>query len=94
MCAVFAETEIVGLLARGEPPENIAAGVYLSIARRMCALAKRIPMHGECTFSGGLATSPAFGAMLSSELGVPVNIPQEPQIMGALGAALIAARGA
>ena len=91
MCAVFAETEIVGLLAQGTPPEDIAAGVFLSIVRRMCALSKRIPPHGECTFSGGLATSPAFRDMLSKELGLPVNVPDQPQLMGALGAALIAA---
>ena len=90
MCAVFAETEIVGLLARGTAPESIAAGVFLSIARRMRGLAGKIPMQGECTFTGGLAISPAFGAMLSKELGSPVNIPAEPQLTGALGAALIA----
>lgn len=90
MCAVFAETEIVGLLASGRAPEDIVAGVYLSIVRRMCALARRIPMHDECTFSGGLANTPAFCDMLSEELGVPVNIPETPQSTGALGAALIA----
>lgn len=91
MCAVFAETEIVGLLARSTPPQDIAAGVFRSIARRMCALARRIPMQGECVFTGGLATSPAFAAILSDELGMPVNVPDDPQTVGALGAALIAA---
>ena len=91
MCAVFAETEIVGLLARSTPPQDIAAGVFRSIARRMCALSRRIPMQGECVFTGGLATSPAFAAILSDELGMSVNVPQDPQTVGALGAALIAA---
>ena len=91
MCAVFAETEIVGLLARSTPPQDIAAGVFRSIARRMCALARRIPMHGQCVFTGGLATSPAFAAILSDELGMTVNVPDDPQTVGALGAALIAA---
>lgn len=90
MCAVFAESEIVGLLARGTKPQDVAAGVFLSIARRMRALAGRIPLRGQCVFTGGLALSPAFGAMLSEELGVQVNIPKHPQCMGALGAALIA----
>ena len=84
MCAVFAETEIIGLLARGTPPADIAAGVFRSIAR--------IPLRGECTFTGGLATSPSFSRMLSEELGVPVNVPEYPQLVGAIGAALIAAR--
>lgn len=91
MCAVFAETEIVGLLARSTPPQDIAAGVFRAIARRMCALARRIPMQGECVFTGGLATSPAFAAILSDELGLPVQVPRDPQTVGALGAALIAA---
>lgn len=92
MCAVFAETEIIGLLAQGTPPENIAAGVFRSIARRMRGLAGRIPMRGECTFTGGLATSPAFAHVLEDELHVPVNVPEQPQLVGALGAALIAAK--
>ena len=89
MCAVFAETEIVGLLARSTPPQDIAAGVFRAIARRMCALARRIPMQGECVFTGGLATSPAYAAILSDELGLPVQVPHDPQTVGALGAALI-----
>ena len=92
MCAVFAETEIVGLLAKGTPPEDVAAGVFLSIVRRMVSLARRIPPHGECTFSGGLATSPAFRSLLAQELGRPVNVAEHPQLTGALGAALIAAK--
>lgn len=91
MCAVFAETEIVGLLARSTPPQDIAAGVFRAIARRMCALARRIPMQGECVFTGGLATSPAFAAILSDELGLLVQVPHDPQTVGALGAALIGA---
>lgn len=93
MCAVFAETEIIGLLAQGVPPENVAAGVFVSIARRMRGLAGRIPLRGQCTFTGGLATSPAFSRLLSAELGVPVNVPEHPQLVGALGAALLAAQG-
>lgn len=90
MCAVFAETEIVGLLAGGTAPQDIAAGVFRSIARRMCGLARRIAMHGECVFTGGLAVSPAFAAILGAELGLPVRIPEDPQAVGALGAALMA----
>lgn len=93
MCAVFAETEIISLLAQGTPLEDVAAGVFLSIARRMRGLAGRIPMRGICVFTGGLATSPAFGDLLSTELGVRVTVPQDPQVVGALGAALAAARG-
>ena len=92
MCAVFAETEIVGLLAQGAKPEDVAAGVFLSLARRMVSLSRRIACRGECTFTGGLASLPAFVRCLSSELGVSVNVAEQPQNTGALGAALIAAR--
>ena len=90
MCAVFAETEIVGLLAGGTAPQDIAAGVFRSIARRMCGLARRITLHDECVFTGGLAASPALASILSDELGLPVKVPADPQVVGALGAALIA----
>lgn len=92
MCAVFAETEIIGLLARGVSPADVAAGVFLAIARRMRALASRIPLRGQCTFTGGLALCPAFSALLSAELGIPVNVPEHPQFAGACGAALLAVR--
>lgn len=91
MCAVFAETEIVGLLARGTPPQDIAAGVYLSIAKRVSALAGRVSPSGAWTFTGGLATSPSFAKALSTAVGHPVRVPEEPQMVGALGAALLAA---
>lgn len=90
MCAVFAETEITGLLAAGTPSEDIVAGVYLAIARRMRALAGRISLQGACVFTGGLAVSEAFATCLSQELGLTVHVPQNPQSVGALGAALIA----
>ena len=92
MCAVFAETEIVGLLARGVKPEDVAAGVFRSLARRMVTLSRRIACRGEYTFTGGLATLPAFVRRLAAELGTQVNLAEEPQNIGALGAALIAAR--
>ncbi len=92
MCAVFAETEIVGLLAQGVPPEDVAAGVFRSLARRMVTLSRRIACRGEYTFTGGLATLPAFASRLSAELGTEVNVAEHPQNIGALGAALIAAR--
>lgn len=91
MCAVFAETEIVGLLARGTKPADIACGVFHSLARRMAGLARRLALHGTCVFTGGLANSPIFAGILSGELGQPVHVPEMPQLVGALGAALFAA---
>ena len=90
MCAVFAETEIIGLLAKGARPGAIAAGVLCSIARRIRALVTRIPLEGECVFTGGLATSPICARMIQRELSVEIHVPEYPQYAGALGAALIA----
>ena len=92
LCAVCAETEIVGLLAQGTPPADLAAGVFVSIARRMRGLARRIAFTGQCVFTGGLATSPAFCGFLAQELDMPVQVPDQPQLVGALGAALLAAQ--
>ncbi|MBQ9537142.1 MAG: 2-hydroxyglutaryl-CoA dehydratase [Desulfovibrionaceae bacterium] len=91
MCAVFAETEIIGLLAQGTDKAAIAAGVLQSIARRIHALAARFPMPQTCVFTGGLARSSVCATILSNELGVPVFVPEYPQYIGALGAALLAA---
>ena len=90
MCAVFAESEIVGLLARQVSPDDIAAGVTLSVAERTAHLARRLGIAGPCVFSGGLAASASMSEALSRHLGQAVLRPEEPQLTGALGAALIA----
>ncbi len=91
MCAVFAESEIVGLLAQGTRPEDVAAGVFVSIAKRMRGLSGRISWQGKGIFTGGLATSVAFADILSQELAMEMIVPPHAQCMGALGAALFAA---
>ncbi|MFZ4440471.1 MAG: acyl-CoA dehydratase activase [Syntrophales bacterium] len=90
MCVVFAEAEIVGLLASGESPENIAAGVQNSIARRIGAMAGA-RMRGPIVFTGGVALVPGMQTTLSKVLGHSVRIAENPQMTGAFGAAIIAA---
>ncbi len=90
MCTVFAESEIIGLLAQGVPKENIAAGIIKSVANRVTSLTGRVACREEITFTGGVALNQSVCNILSSELGLRFNIPPEPQIIGALGAALIA----
>lgn len=94
MCAVFAESEIIGLLARGTAPEDIAAGVCLSIAQRTAALAKRLPGGDSLVFTGGLAHFSTLARYLGEALGKSVLVPEHPQLTGALGAALLAAKTA
>jgi (R)-2-hydroxyacyl-CoA dehydratese activating ATPase len=92
MCVVFAESEIVGLLSSGVPPEDILTGVEAAIATRISAMgAARLPT--PIAFTGGVALVAGMDVALSSALGHPVTIAPQPQLTGALGAALLAARG-
>ena len=90
MCVVFAETEIIGLLASGAAPEDIAAGIQASIASRISSMAGgRIAV--PVAFSGGVALMSGMRGALASALGVPVSVVQAPQLAGALGAAILGA---
>lgn len=91
MCAVFAETEIVGLLAAGAAPENIVAGVQAAVASRIASMAGR-KIEPPVIFTGGVALVSGMAGALEGALGSPVSIAPGPQLTGALGAALIAGR--
>jgi predicted CoA-substrate-specific enzyme activase len=92
-CTVFAESEIVSLIARGTPVPHIVRGLYRSLIRRVGALAKSAGLVPPVMLSGGVARSPAVRALLEEELGTPVQVPAQPQLMGAYGAALLALAG-
>jgi predicted CoA-substrate-specific enzyme activase len=89
MCTVFAESEIIGLLAKGVEKGRIAAGILDTIARRVQGLAGRVALRDTVTFTGGTARNPAICKVIASRLGVSLQVPKEPQFVGALGAALI-----
>ena len=91
MCVVFAETEIIGLLASGRPRDEIVAGVQESMARRVTALAGR-RIEEPVVFTGGVALVPGMRRALEKALGHPVRCCPDPAFTGALGAALLAAR--
>jgi predicted CoA-substrate-specific enzyme activase len=91
MCVVFAETEIIGLLAAGEKPANIVAGVQQAIAARIAALAGR-NIVAPVVFTGGVALVPGMAKALAAVLDRPVRAARHAQLTGALGAALLAAR--
>lgn len=92
-CVVFAETEIIGLLATGERPENIVAGVQASIASRVAAMMGR-NADPPVVFTGGVAMIPGMADALASAIGVEVAVAPQPQMTGALGAAIVAFRQA
>ncbi|MHC4459805.1 MAG: acyl-CoA dehydratase activase [Planctomycetota bacterium] len=90
MCVVFAETEIIGLLAAGEAKEDIVAGVQAAIATRIMAMAgRRIDL--PIIFTGGVAMVSGMDAALQSALQRSVAVSSDPQMTGALGAAILAA---
>jgi len=89
-CTVFAESEMVSLLARGAPVDHIVRGLTRSLVSRVAALAKGARAAPPVMLSGGVALSEAVRSFLSEALGSPVLLPREPQLMGAYGAALLA----
>ena len=90
MCTVFAESEVISLRARGITKEDIAAGLIASIAQRVVVMAKRMGLKERIAFVGGVAKNAGMKAALEKELGVTLYVPSEPQITGALGAAITA----
>ena len=91
ICVVFAETEIIGLLAQGQSRENIIAGVQNSIARRLTAMAGRA-LDAPVYFTGGAALVSGMREAFETVLQQPVALCRDPQFTGALGAAILAAR--
>jgi predicted CoA-substrate-specific enzyme activase len=92
-CTVFAESEIVSLLARGHPTETILRGLHRALIRRIASLARSAGLTPPLMLSGGVAKNPAVARILEEELGHPVELPEYPQLTGAYGAALIALEG-
>lgn len=89
-CVVFAESEIIGLLADGHGKEEIVAGIHYSIAKRTIRLAKRVGLEGLVYFDGGPALNKGLVASMEDELGKKIVIPDFPQITTALGASVLA----
>lgn len=89
-CAVFAETEIVGLLASGEPAANIMAGIRKAIAARVASMAGAL-IRNPIVFTGGVARVGGMSDALAEAIGHPVTVAPRPQLTGAIGAAILAA---
>jgi predicted CoA-substrate-specific enzyme activase len=88
-CAVFAESEVISHIHQGIPKEEILAGIHRALADRILDLCSRITIKPDVVVTGGVAKNPAIIAELKRKLNLTIHIPAEPQIMGALGAALI-----
>jgi predicted CoA-substrate-specific enzyme activase len=92
-CSVFAESEVISLLARRNPPEDIAAGIQMAVSKRCFTLLKSIGMRPHVTVTGGCAKSHGLIKALTKVINMEVTpLPVDPQIIGALGAAVFARR--
>lgn len=92
MCTVFAESEATSLMARGERPHNIAMGLHLAVAQRTLAMLRRVGMEFPLIFAGGVAHNLCIRMLLEEDLGQPLIVPENPDTVGALGAALYGSR--
>ena len=90
MCTVFAQSEVTSLLARRQKREDIARGIHMAILNRTLSLLKRVSTEPDIVFAGGVAKNPCLKYLLGDALGYEVKVPEDPQIVGAYGAALLA----
>ncbi|RLB06871.1 MAG: 2-hydroxyglutaryl-CoA dehydratase [Deltaproteobacteria bacterium] len=90
MCTVFAESEVISLIAEGYKEEEIIRGLHEAISKRIFRMAKRLRVQEEIALSGGVAKNQGIAEALKALFRKRINIPPEPQIVGALGAALYA----
>lgn len=91
LCTVFAESEVTSLLAKGAPRQDIALGLHHSVVRRAAGMMKRVSDEEPIIFAGGVAKNPCIHKLLEQSLSRKIIVLENPQMIGALGAALIAA---
>ena len=89
MCTVFAESEVTSLIAKGQNRRNIAKGLHASVVNRAAGMINRISPEGDIVFTGGVAKNPCMRELLSKKLGRNIFAPENPQLVGAYGAALL-----
>ncbi len=90
LCTVFAESEVISLIAKGEKRENIIAGIHEAIASRVSAMANRIGLIAPVLMTGGVARNIGVVRALEKVIGMPVVVSSQAQVAGAIGAACLA----
>jgi predicted CoA-substrate-specific enzyme activase len=93
LCTVFAESEVVSLIARGEEAGPIALALHEAITARIVSMVKRTGLKEKVIFAGGASLNKCLRTLLQQKLGQELVTPDSPQIVGALGAALLAGEG-
>lgn len=91
LCTVFAESEVISLISKGESRENIIAGIHESIATRITAMANRVGVKQPLMMTGGVAKNIGVVRALEKKLNMTIEVLETAQVMGAIGAAVLAA---
>ena len=89
ICAVFAESEVISHIHRGVPKERILAGLHRAVAGRILEMLGTSGIKSDVIATGGVARNAAIIRELENRIRLGITVPQEPQIVGALGAALL-----
>ena len=92
LCTVFAESEVVSLIAKGEKPGDIALALHEAIVTRIVTMVRRVGLKEKGVFAGGASLNKCLSRLLNQKLSTELIGPDSPQIIGALGAALLAKR--
>ena len=93
MCSVFAESEVISLIAQNKETSDIAHGIHMAIAAKAISLMRRVGLEPRFMMTGGVAKNPGVVKVLEEQLKAPLFISEEPEIVGALGAALYGFEG-
>ncbi len=93
-CAVFAESEVVTMVHNKIPKEDMARAVHDAIASRITSMVRKVGFEKDVVLIGGVAHNVCFVKSLEKDLETEVKIPEQPEIVGALGAAIAASGGA
>lgn len=88
-CTVFAESEVISLMTKGIPRNEISLGIHKSIAQRAINLLKRVSIRERILFAGGVAMNRCMIRLIEKELGCSLIIPDDPQMVGAIGCAYL-----
>ena len=89
-CTVFAESEVISKIAEGHSKEDIINGIHRSIGERLIGMAEAVGLTSPVALTGGVAKNSGVAKVLSDYLKEALFVPPEPQIVGALGAAIYA----
>ncbi len=89
MCTVFAESEVISLLSKRVPVEEVVLAVHYAMAKRVVSLVKKVGVRKRVVFTGGVARNRCLRAFLERSLGILVSVPERPELVGALGAAIL-----